>query len=63
MPICFVFGLIGLVILYVTLRLRIAYSVKRFPTYDQKMNRSTIMGMSYLPLVYSIVAAWLYSNE
>ena len=22
-----------------------------------------MMGMSYLPLVYSIVAAWLYSNE
>lgn len=34
MPLMFLFSLMGLLILYVTLRLRIAYSIKRVPSYD-----------------------------
>ena len=62
-PILFLLGFIGLLILDVTLRLRIAYSVRRFPIYDQKMNKSMIVAMRYLPVFFYIICAWLYSNQ
>ena len=63
MPLVFVYGLIGLAILYITLKLRLAYSVKMFPAFDQKMNRVIMFSLYYLPLAYTVVAAWLYSNQ
>ena len=37
MPVIFIYSFFGLFILYITTRLRIAYSVRRFPNYDNKL--------------------------
>ena len=63
MPIFFIYAFLGLFILDVTLRCRIAYSVRRFPIYDQKMNKAMLVGMRYLPLIYYINSSWFYSNQ
>lgn len=63
MPIFFIYAFLGLFILDVTLRCRIAYSVRRFPIYDQKMNKAMLFGMRYLPLIYYINSSWFYSNQ
>lgn len=63
MPILFLYALLGLVVLYVTAKLRIAYSVRRLPKYDQKMNKTLLTGLYYMPAVYCLSAAWLYSNQ
>ena len=62
-PVIFIYSLFGLLLLYITVKLRLAYSVRRVPSYDQKMNTTILLGMRYLPLVYTLIAAWLYSNQ
>ena len=62
LPILFLYAFLGMLILYVTLRIRIAYSVRRFPNYNQKMSKCMLYVLRYCPLIYTIVAAWLYSN-
>lgn len=59
----FVIALAGLAILYLVLRLRIAYSVKRVPTYDHNTNAGFILGLSSLSLVYALVSAHLFSSR
>ena len=63
LPVIFVYAFFGMVILYATLRLRIAYSVKRFPNYDRKMNKAMILCLRFCPLIYSLISGWLYSNQ
>jgi len=63
MPIFFIYACLGLFILGVTMRLRIAYSVRRFPIYDQKMNKAMLVGMRYLPVLFYISAALFYSSQ
>ena len=63
LPILFVYAFLGMVILYVTLRVRIAYSVRRFPNYNPKMSNCMLSVLRYCPLIYTILAAWLYSNQ
>lgn len=56
-PMLFVVALAGLAILYLNLRLRIAYSVKRVPTFDHNANMGFILCLSSLALIYALGAA------
>jgi hypothetical protein len=63
-PVIFIYGLVGLVILSVTNKLKVAYSCKRLPNFDQTMNRSILIFMHYFgPVLYFLVAGVIYSNE
>ena len=62
LPLMFPFACIGMIILYTTIRLRIAYSVRRFPNYDNKMNKAMIVCLRACPIIYCGISAWLYSN-
>lgn len=39
LPQLFIYGFLGMLILDLTVRLRIAYSVRKFPKYDDKLNQ------------------------
>lgn len=62
-PLMFPLALLGLFVLLTSLKLRIAYSVKRIPVYDQNINRVLVLSLGYLPLIYLLFAAQLYSNQ
>lgn len=60
MPMMFIYGALGILIQYVTMRLRIAYSVRRVPKYN-------VLGftrpLSSIPvLIFSFTASSLYQN-
>lgn len=61
-PLMFPMALLALMVLYAVVRLRVAYSVQRMPIYDQKANRSLLLALRYLPVVYCFMSAYLYSN-
>ena len=63
LPILFVYAFLGMLILYILLRVRLAYSVRRFPSYSQKQNKCMLYLLRYCPIIYTVVATWLYSNQ
>ena len=63
LPILFPIGLFGMVVLYVTNRLCLAYFNRQPPVYDLKMNETTISMLKFSPVLYMIVGAWVYSNQ
>ena len=52
-----------MLILDFTVRLRIAYSAKRFPKYDDSINQTTILIISYCGYIYALLGSWIYSNQ
>ena len=62
-PILFPIALFGMLTLYVTNRITLAYWHRRPPVYDYKMNETTINMLAFAPLLYSIFGAWVYSNQ
>jgi len=52
-----------MLILDLTVRLRIAYSVRKFPKYDDMLNQSNIKALKAISIVYCITGARLYSNQ
>lgn len=62
LPILFPIALVGMIILYVTNRLSLAYYNKRPPVYDYKMTQTTLKMLGFAPILYVCVGAWLYSN-
>ena len=62
MPILFPIALVYMIVLYTTDRLALAYWYRRPPVYDEKMNKTTIILLSFAPFLYSGMACWLYSN-
>ena len=61
-PMMFIYCFIGLLVLSVTNHLRLAYSVRREPNYNQKLNRSLLMSLYIGPISYCLVANIVYSN-
>ena len=52
-----------MLILDTTVRLRIAYSVKRFPSYDDSLNQWNMLWLKYCAIIYCLTAAKIYSNQ
>lgn len=63
LPILFPIALGSLTVLYIMERLLVAYSYKQPPTYDDKLNTSTINVMMYAPVFYSAFGYWMFSNQ
>ncbi len=63
MPILFPIALLGMVVLYTTNRLSLAYYNKRPPVYDYKMTETTIRLLGFAPFLYVGIGAWLFSNQ
>ncbi len=63
LPILFPIGLFGLIMLYVTDRVSLAYLNRQPPVYDLKMNDTTIGMLKFAPILYMLVGSWVYSNQ
>lgn len=63
LPILFPIALFGMVVLYVTNRIGLAYFNRRPPGYDSKMNENTISILGFAPILYACVGSWVYSNQ
>ena len=64
LPVIFLYGLLGMFILYITLRLRIAYSDRRIPNYSSDTNEIFFKALgSGPPIAFILVSAWVYSNQ
>ena len=63
LPILFPIALLGMVVLYITNRIQLAYWHRRPPIYDQKMNETTIGMLSVAPALYLLSGAWVFSNQ
>lgn len=62
LPILFPIALFGMIVLYVTNRISLAYFNRRPPGYDGKMNEVTIKFLGFAPILYAGMAFWVYSN-
>jgi len=63
LPILFPIALFGLIVLYTTNRLSLAYLCRQPPTYDEKMNSTTVSLLRVPPFLYVVMGAWVYSNQ
>ena len=63
LPVLFPIALFGIVVLYITNRVMVAYWHRRPPVYDSKMNETTINLLTVAPILYSCMGAWVYSNQ
>ena len=62
-PLLFPLALLGMIILYVTNRLQLAYQCRAPPVYDNSINTFTVSLLNPAPLLYAGFGAWLYSNQ
>ena len=62
MPILFPIALLSLTSLYVTERLCMAYVYQRPPIYTTALNDTVLKILAGAPVLYVIIAAWMYSN-
>lgn len=63
LPILFPLAFLGMIILYCTNRLTLAYFHRRPPVYDQRLNETTLYLLRFAPLLYTFMGAWVYSNQ
>jgi hypothetical protein len=62
MPFLFPVAALTLFTLYTVERVLVAYSYKEPPSYDEKINKSSISILLGAPLLYSAFGYWMYSN-
>ena len=63
LPVLFIYGLLGMLINDVIVRIRIAYTIRRFPKYDNSLNQINLIGLSFSIFFYLFSGNALYSNE
>lgn len=63
LPVLFLYAFVGMIILDTTIRLRVAYSVKRFPKYSADINLYMLFLLRYFSLFYCVSAGAMYSNQ
>ena len=63
LPVLFIYGLIGMLINDVVVRIRIAYTMRRFPKYNNSLNQINLIGLSLSIFSYIFSGVALYSNE
>ena len=63
MPILFPIALAGLIIIYITERLCMAYVYRRPPKYSERLTNYVLKILAFAPFCYICMAAWLYSNQ
>jgi len=61
-PLLFPIALAGLIITYLSERLRMAYQYRKPPMYDSRLSQNTLDALSYAPIFYSVYASWIFSN-
>lgn len=63
MPLMFPIALAGLMFNLFTERIRMAYSYRKPPMYENSLNEKTLYALGYAPLLYFVMSAWLFSNQ
>lgn len=63
LPILIVITALGLVILYITNKVALAYFCIRPKEYNEKVMQSVIDLLKYSPILYIGMGAWAYSNQ
>lgn len=62
-PLLFPIGLVGLILLYVTERYKLAVYYRLPPNFAERLNLQCIQVIEYAPMLYSLFGFWMYSNE
>lgn len=62
-PILFPITLGGLIVQYISERLRMAYSYQKPPMYDSRLTSKTLSYLGVAPFLYALYACWLFSNQ
>lgn len=62
MPILFPIALASMIVLYVTDRLSVAYSLRQPPMYDHTINRYSVFVLLFAPLMYMTIGYWMLTN-
>lgn len=63
MPLLFPIAACTLFVLYSVERLLVAYSYREPPSYDGRINKSSINMIMCAPLLYLAVGYWMFSNQ
>ena len=63
LPQMFLWAFVGMIILEVTNRLRLAYSVKRFPKYSEELNQWSMSGLKAASIGYLLIGSHLFANQ
>ena len=63
MPIFFILAFAYLFLHYSVERLSMAYFYRKPPMYDNKLNNNTLFLLRIGPVIYCLMATWLFSNQ
>ena len=63
MPIFFILAFAYLFLHYSVERLSMAYFYRKPPMYDNKLNNNTLFLLRLGPVIYCLMATWLFSNQ
>lgn len=63
MPLMFPIATVGLCFNLFTERLRMAYSYRKPPMYDNSLSEKTLRALGWAPVLYFIMSIWLFSNQ
>lgn len=63
MPIFFILAFVYLFLHYSVERLAMAYFYRKPPMYDNKLNNNTLFLLRLGPILYCLMASWLFSNQ
>ena len=61
LPVLFIYGFIGFLINDIIVRIRIAYTIRRFPKYDDSLNQLYTISSSVI--FYAFTSITIYSND
>lgn len=63
MPIMFPIATLGLIVNMTVERVRMAYSYRKPPMYDNSLSEKTLTALGFAPVLYFIMSIWLFSNQ
>ena len=62
MPICYLYCMASLFMIYLVERLAMAYSYRKPPMYDDKLSETLLRYLRFAPFLHYGCALWAYSN-
>lgn len=62
LPILFPIAMVSFIVLFLMERLQLAYSYKRPPMFDEKLNEAAVHILVFAPFLYLLVGFWMFNN-
>jgi hypothetical protein len=61
-PVLFMIATVSYSLFYILERILIAYSFKQPPSFDHRINKTTVKYLMFAPLIFLANGYWMYSN-